>query len=475
MSTILDFFDRSVRIFPTKTAIMTKERECTYEELKKFSDSVASMLSAYPPKAVISVIMENSIYSIATYLGVLRSGCIAHLVSQTASERNSSEQLSSAKPKLILGTKSHIDKLDTSIDRSDFDTAITYNSHENKKHNNLEDAAYLIYTSGTTSKPKGVSVSHANVVFTTHNIVNVLGHTDADKDVLPLPLSHSFGLGCLHTSLYVGSTLILHKNTMNPLEIFESFKKYDATTFAAIPHTLTKLLNEYPDELKEHFTNLRLVITNSTSIPKETVLGLRHILRKGKFATYYGLTEASRSAFMIFDSDDKYASVGLPAPGVQIKLTDESGKETNDGQIWIKGPNVIKRYWEDVASDNIIDGWLKTGDIGYFDDDGYLYLRGRIDDLINVAGEKVDPLEVEKVVKKLADIEDAVAIGMKHDTFGQVVKLFVKKATNSSITKPHIMSHCIRNLERYKVPMHIEFVEDFPRTEYGKIKRFMLQ
>jgi len=156
-------------------------------------------------------------------------------------------------------------------------------------------------------------------------------------------------------------------------------------------------------------------------------------------------------------------------------LTDESGKETNNGQIWIKGPNVIKRYWEDVASDNIIDGWLKTGDIGYFDDDGYLYLRGRIDDLINVAGEKVNPLEVEKVVKTLADIDDAVAIGMKHETFGQVVKLFVKKATNSSITKPHIMSHCIRNLERYKVPMHIEFVEDFPRTEYGKIKRFMLQ
>lgn len=475
MSTILDFFDRTVRNFPTKTAVISEEKKCTYEELDQFSKSVASMLSKYPQKKTISIIMENSIAAIAVYLGILRSGCIAHLISQAFSEHSLVEQLSSAKPELILGTKSAINKIDSGIDKLDFDTAIEFHAYENNRPSGLEDIAYLIYTSGTTSKPKGASVSHANIAFTTQNIVNVLGYSEADKDVLPLPLSHSFGLGCLHTTLCVGSTLLLHKNTMNPLEIFESSKKYDATTFAAVPSTLTKLLNEHPNELEEYFFNLRLVITNSTSIPKETVLGFRRILGKGKLATYYGLTEASRSTFMIFDSDDKVASVGLPAPGIQIKLIDENGNEANNGQIWIKGPNVIKTYWQDTMSDNIIDGWLRTGDLGYFDDDGYLYLSGRTDDLINVAGEKVNPLEVERVVKLLTDIEEAVVIGMKHETFGQVVKLFVKKITNSSITRSDIMAHCIRNLERYKVPMHIEFVEDFPRTEYGKIKRFMLQ
>jgi acyl-CoA synthetase (AMP-forming)/AMP-acid ligase II len=242
-----------------------------------------------------------------------------------------------------------------------------------------------------------------------------------------------------------------------------------------VPSTLTKYLNKYRNELEESFSNLRLVITNSTSIPKDTVIAFRRILRNGKIATYYGLTEASRSTFMIFDFDGKEESVGLPAPGVQIKLVDDENNESRDGQIWIKGSNVIKNYWNNELTDNIIDGWLKTGDLGYFDDDGYLYLRGRIDDLINVAGEKVNPSEIERVVKLLANIEDVVAVGTKHETFGQVVKLFVKKVTNSPITKSDIMVHCIKNLERYKVPVHIEFVDDFPRTEYGKIKRFLLQ
>lgn len=474
MNTILDLFDDSVRSFPNKIAVITKEKKWTFEELDRLSNSVSALLSKYPRKNVVSIIMENSVDAIAAYLGILKSNCVAHLVSQTTLERNLSEQLDFVKPKLIIGTKSSVNKINTSIDKTDFDTAISFDNYTDRKINQPDDIAYLIYTSGTTSKPKGAMISHANVAFTTQNIISVLGYTKNDKDVLPLPLSHSFGLGCLHTSLCVGSTLILHKNTMNPSEIFESIEQYGASTFAAVPSTLTKLLNEYPSELRKYFSDLRLVITNSTSIPKETVIAFRDLLKKGKIATYYGLTEASRSTFMIFDSEGKETSVGLPAPGVQIKLSDDDNNEANIREIWIKGPNVIKDYWHGETS-NIVDGWLRTGDLGYFDDDGYLYLKGRVDDLINVAGEKVNPEEVERVVKLLADIEDTVAVGMKHETFGQVVKLFVKKVTNSSITKSDIMVHCIKNLERYKVPVHIEFVENFPKTEYGKIKRFMLQ
>lgn len=228
--------------------------------------------------------------------------------------------------------------------------------------------------------------------------------------------------------------------------------------------------------MRHYFSNLRLVITNSTTIPKETVVGFRNILKKGNLATYYGLTEASRSTFMIFNSAGKEESVGLPAPDVIIKLVDKNDQNTKQGEIWIKGPNVIKNYWNDPESDRgIKDGWLRTGDLGYLDDDGYLYLKGRNDDIINVAGEKVIPQEVERIVKLLTEVEEAVAIGTEHNVFGQVVKLFVKKTNNASLTKSEIMSHCIKNLERYKVPTDIEFVTDFPRTEYGKIKRFMLK
>ena len=338
-----------------------------------------------------------------------------------------------------------------------------------------DEIAYLIYTSGTTSQPKGVGISHTNAVFTTNNIISVLKYVESDVDVLPLSLSHSFGLGCLHTSFCTGSTLILHRNTIDVDKILNSILSNNATTFAAVPTTLTKFL-DHP-KLSAHIYNLRLIITNSTAIPPSTIKGYHKMLKKGKLATYYGLTEASRSTFMIFVKQDiREESVGLPAPGVQIKIVSEENQESAVGSVWIRGGNVIKSYWKNSEADkNIIDGWLKTGDIGYLDPQGYLFLKGRLDDVINVGGEKVVPEEIERIVKALPGIDEAVAIGVKHKLFGQIVKMFVQKSPGAIIQKSEIISHCIKNLERYKVPTQIEFVYEIPKTEYGKIKRFELE
>lgn len=475
MSLISDFLENSSRKLPKKTAIIAQDKTYTYSELNDHALTISSALSKYPKKTVISIIFENTPECVASYLGILRSGCIAHLISPNISELNLNDQLRSSNSKLIIGSKPLITKTDIDIETADFNTLSKYSKTDERKEVLPNDVAYLIYTSGTTSKPKGVAVSHANSVFTIRNIIRILGYVESDVDVLPLPLSHSFGLGCLHTSLCTGSTLVLHKNTVNILEILDSIKLHNATTFAAVPATLTKLLKELPNKIEEYFSNTRLVMTNSTYIPPETVNGFTRILKKGKLATYYGLTEASRSTFMIFNNE-KENSVGLPAPEVRIKLIDDKGTSGKRGEIWIKGGNVIEKYWNNPEADkNLVDGWLKTGDIGQLDDDGYLYLTGRIDDLINVAGEKVIPEEIERIVKLLTGVEESVAIGTKHDIFGQVVKLFVKRSAGSSLEKSEIISHCIKNLERYKVPSLIQFVDDFPRTEYGKIKRFMLE
>ena len=138
--------------------------------------------------------------------------------------------------------------------------------------------------------------------------------------------------------------------------------------------------------------------------------------------------------------------------------------------------NVIEKYWKNEEMDhNIQNGWIKTSDMGYFDEDGYLYLTGRVDDMINVGGEKVFPNQIESIVKRLDGIDEAAVIGVSHDTFGEVTKLFVKKSQDSKIKESDIMEHCIKNLERYKVPVSIRFIEDFPQTEYGKIKRYALK
>ncbi len=473
---IINFLENCVEKYPTKTALVDEERDLTFQQLYQEVQNFSSRI-AFLNKNVISLIAENSLSFIIGYLGIINSGKIAHLIPSEISEFNLLNQIRSADSEAIICSNTAKKKIlnYTSIKIPLFEfSEIKSQSASYGNNFKVNDLAYLIYTSGTTSEPKGVAISHAMTEFTTNNIVKELGYSNSDVDVLPLPMYHSFGLGCFHTSLCVGSTLVLLKNANNLEYVLESLKKHNATTLAAIPATLTKFLKFDKNILENYFTNIRLVITNSTLIPKNTVQNFKQILKKGRLATYYGLTEASRSTFMIFDKNNRREeSVGRAAPGVEIKIVNENN---NDGEIWIKGNNVIKKYWNNVKNDkNIVDGWLQTGDIGYFDEKRYLFLKGRNDDIINVGGEKITPYEIEEVVKQIPGVEDVAAFGIEHEIFGQVVKLNVVKSKNSDLDKSKILTHCMKNLEKFKIPSKIDFVESLPKTDYGKVKRFMLK
>lgn len=473
---VIRFLKNNVKKFPSKIAIIDEEQSLTFAELydrvQKFSSSIG-----FVDKNIISLMSENSASFIISYLGIIHSGRIAHLIQPDISETNFGAQLESADPGIIIcsnATKNNVSKYAPTIPFFEFNEILSRPNQDqnNSRTNNL---AYLLYTSGTTSEPKGVAISHSIMEFTTKNIAHVLSYTDSDIDILPLPLYHSFGLGCFHTSLYVGSTLVLLKNANNLENILKSIKKYKATTLAAIPATLTKLLKFEKSVLQDYFSKMRLIITNSTAIPVDTVRQFNDLLQNGNLATYYGLTEASRSTFMIFDkTNGKENSVGKPAPNVEIKIVNENNSK--EGEIWIKGNNVITNYWNNPKADkNLVDSWLRTNDVGYFDNENYLFLLGRNDDMINVAGEKIIPYEIEEVVKQLSGVEDAVAFGIDHELFGQTVKLNVVKSKDFDLDKSMILSHCIKNLEKFKIPTKIDFVENIPKTDYGKVKRFMLK
>ena len=477
---LIDFLKKNVENHGDKIAVIDNEREITfielYEKVEKFSNNIKILNQ----EEIISLISENSISFIIAYLGIINSGKIVHLISPEISEINLFNQLKSSKSKNIICNQLMKKKIlnFNSIKTTIFDIEEILLKHNNKEiESSLNKFAYLIYTSGTTAEPKGVTVSHSMIEFTTKNIVKVLGYSNSDTDLLPLPLNHSFGLGCIHTSLYVGSTLVLLKNASNLEEILESLKKYKITTLAAIPATLTKILNFENKKLEDYFSEIRLIITNSTAIPKKTVIQFKEILKKGNLATYYGLTEASRSTFMVFDKNNqREESVGKCSPNVEIKIVNKEENNLKLGDIFIKGENVIKKYWNNVEADkNIFENWLKTGDTGYFDNEGYLFLKGRSDEIINVGGEKVMPIEIEQTIKNIPGVEDAVAFGVEHEIFGQTIKLNIIKSKNSDIDKAQILSYCIKNLERFKIPSKIDFVEKIPKTDYGKVKRFMLK
>ena len=475
MTTLIDFIEEHGQKNPSKLAIITNNNKLTFQELSIRSSLFKNSLKNFSKNSVISLMFENSTDFVISYIGTLKAGLIAHVMSFDLSEKNFLFQINSSKSKLLITENKKFDSLknrNLPIKIKKFDEMFSENEQISRDIFS-NDYAHLLYTSGTTSEPKGVPISHENLIFTLKNIVSVLDYTSSDVSLLPLPLHHSFGLGCLNTSLYTGGTTILLQNASDLNEILKKIIESNITTFAAVPTTLIKLLKSHKNDLENEFKNLRLIITNSTSIPPNIVLEYKKILQNGFLATYYGLTEASRSTFMIFESQlDKDSSVGKPSPGVAIKI---ENLHNDIGEIWIKGSNVIDEYWDNsFTKEKIFDGWIKTGDLGYFDNDGFLYLSGRLDDVINVGGEKVFPEYIEKNIKNLDGVDEVVVIGIPHDVFGQTVKAFVKLNPHCTLKKSDILSFCIKNLEKYMVPTKIQFVEKFPVTEYGKIKRFML-
>ena len=476
---IIDLLRNNAEKYPAKIGFIDEENGITFQKMLKSVEKFSSSELLKNKNQTIGLILENSIQGIIAYLGIINSGKIVHIIPPNITEKNFINQIKSSKPSVIICSE----KNQTNFSNFNHKDVPIYTNEEiiskstiQEKIPDINKIAYLIYTSGTTSEPKGVPISHEMIEFTTKNIVKILGYSKNDIDLTPLPLYHSFGLGCLHTSIYVGSTFVLLKNTNNLENILNSLKKFNATTLAAVPATLTKLLRFENHYLKEKFSNIRLVITNSTSIPKNTVNDLKIILENRKLATYYGLTEASRSTFMIFNENSKLdESVGKPAPGVKIKIK-KIDKKLEIGEIFVQGKNVIKNYWDNsIADKNLEDGWLQTNDIGYFDNDKNLFLVGRNDDVINIGGEKVIPSEIEEIIKQIPEIEDAVAFGIDNKIFGKTIKVNVIKKKNSNLEKIKILSYCLKNLEKFKIPSKIEFVDKIPKNEYGKVKRSILK
>ena len=476
---IIDLLRNNVEKYPSKIGFMDEANKITFQEMLNYVEEFSSSKLFKNKNQTVGLILENSLKDIIAYLGIINSGKIVHIIPPNITEKNFINQINSSNLDIIICSEKN------RINFSNFNIKdlIIYTNEEiisksviQEKIPDINKIAYLVYTSGTTSEPKGVPISHEMIEFTTKNIVKVLEYSKNDIDLTPLPLYHSFGLGCLHTSIYVGSTFVLLKNSNNLENILNSLKKYNTTTLAVVPATLTKFLKFEKQYLDEKFSNIRLIITNSTSIPKETVNDFKPIIKNRKLATYYGLTEASRSTFMIFNENSKLdESVGKSAPGVKIKIK-KFDKKLEIGEIRIQGKNVIKNYWDNpIADKNLENGWLQTNDIGYLDSDENLFLVGRNDDVINIGGEKVIPSEIEEIIKQIPEIEDVVAFGIDNEIFGKTIKVNIIKKKNSNLDKIKILSYCLKNLEKFKIPSKIEFVEKIPKNEYGKVKRSMLK
>jgi long-chain acyl-CoA synthetase len=345
------------------------------------------------------------------------------------------------------------------------------------------DIAFLQYTGGTTGLSKGAMLSHRNMIYNVFQTREWQGNAFQDIDrivaITALPLYHIFSLksNCL-LMLSQGGENVLITNPRDARGFVAELSKHQFAYFTGVNTLFSTLLNT-PGFSDLDFSKLRLCIGGGMAVQEAVARQWQAVTGK-PIIQAYGLTETSPAAIINpLEATTFTGSIGLPIPSTEVRICDDDGNDMNGkaGEICIRGPQVMEGYWQneaETAAAMLPGGWFRTGDIGRMDDDGFVFLEDRKKDMILVSGFNVYPNEIEGVVVEMAGILEAAAIGVADDRSGEAVKLFVVR-NDDSITAEDVVNFCRENLTGYKVPRQIEFRDELPKTNVGKIMRRALR
>jgi len=347
----------------------------------------------------------------------------------------------------------------------------------------LDDLAFLQYTGGTTGTAKGAMLSHRNIVSNVtqaHAWISGVVREREELIVTALPLYHIFALtaNCL-TFLRIGATNLLIANPRDIPGFIKELKQHRFTVITGV-NTLFNALLHNPEFPTVDFSRLRVTLGGGMAVQKAVADQWRKVTGSA-LAQAYGLTETSPAATINpLDLPDFNGSIGLPISSTELSIRDDAGHEVSGsqvGEICIRGPQVTRGYWqrpEETAAVFYPDGFLRTGDMGYLDEQGFVFLVDRKKDMILVSGFNVYPNEVEEVVISHPGVREVAAIGVPDEHSGEAVKIFVVRK-DPSLTPEALIAHCRTQLTSYKVPHHVEFRDDLPKTNVGKVLRRALK
>ncbi|MBA2174540.1 fatty acid--CoA ligase family protein [Halobacillus locisalis] len=339
---------------------------------------------------------------------------------------------------------------------------------------NRDDVAVILYTSGTTGKPKGAMLTHQNIYSNASDVADYLSFSSEDRVIATLPMFHVF---CLTVALNApvmngGTVLIVPK--FSPQDVFGIAEEQKATVFAGVP-TMYNYLLQTGKEQVDTFRNMRLCISGGSSLPVALLNAFEEQFNV-RVSEGYGLSEASPvTAFNPLDRPRKAGSIGQNIRNVKNKIVDELGEEVPVGEVGelvVQGPNVMKGYYKmpEETAVTIKEGWLYTGDMARVDDEGYFYIVDRKKDMILVGGYNVYPREVEEVLYDHPNISEVAVVGAPHPELGESVISFIV-VDDPSLTEQGVIDYCSAHLAKYKIPSKVEFMEELPKNTTGKILR----
>eukprot|EP00038_Savillea_parva_P024276 m.43560 g.43560 ORF g.43560 m.43560 type:complete len:542 (+) comp6423_c0_seq1:80-1705(+) len=525
---LLDLFEKSFADYSDLPAFTNMGKVLTYSELDSATKRVASYIQndlGLKKGDKVAVMMPNLLQTPVTILGILLAGCVVVNVNPLYTVRELEHQLNDSESSAIFILANFADTLEKALPKTNvkhivvtqvgdmvgglkkhivnfvvkhvkkmvpsyslpnvikFADTLAGNEASYKKPDvDLNDLAFLQYTGGTTGVSKGAMLSHGNMVGNLEQVSGCLDNVlDRGKEVVitALPLYHIFALtaNCLTFMKYGGLNVLI----TNPRDMPGFVKELAQHKFTAVTgvNTLFNGLLNTPGFAELDFSSLKMSLGGGMAVQRP-VAEKWQAVTKTKLMEGYGLTECAPLVTVSpYDLEGYNGSIGLPAPSTDIKLMLENGEEAakgEPGELWVKGPQVMQGYYNrpDATAECLKDGWFATGDIATYDDEGFFYIVDRKKDMIIVSGFNVFPNEIEEVVAMHDGVLEVAAIGIPHEVSGEQVKVFVVKK-DQSLTEKDIIKHCRDNLTNYKVPKLVEFRDELPKTNVGKILRRALK
>jgi long-chain acyl-CoA synthetase len=491
-----------VRRHPQRVAIVGDDRRIRYAEFWAEALHFARALRArgLRPGERVAILLPNRIEAAVACYGCWLAGGIAAPLNVQARARDFEAWLRHCDARHIVYEHSHGDaveailKIDAynghaPIERWPIGADRPLSPHDAASADNIDidanaitadDAALILYTSGTTGAPKGVTLTHGNLLANASAVVRYLELSERDSVLSILAFYYAYGASVLHTHLLSGGCVVLAQNLLFPHLLMDTIARERITGLSGVPSTYALLL-ERVKLIDYDLSSLRYLTQAGGAMSAVLTRRLRNALPDARLFVMYGQTEAtSRLTWLPPERlDEKIGSVGIPVDGVELRIECEDGREADideTGEIRVRGANVMRGYWNnpDASASVLRDGWLCTGDMGHVDADGYLYIDGRRSDMIKTGAHRVHPNDIEDVIQEVPGVSEVAVVGIDDHVLGQVVKAFIVAPGLPPQSDNMIKAHCRERLASYKIPREIEFVSALPRTASGKVRRAAL-
>lgn len=464
----------------------------TYLDIKRTAASLAREIlqaGAHPGDAV-GLLASNSLFWIAAYLAIIKLGCIAVPFNPLSMPVDLSVLASFTGCKVICLQRRYIRRFAEALSsrlRPIHEDIPGYSDQDMALWSSLPDLeseeqdAALMLTSGTTSSPRVVRVTHKNIKANTDSIITGLDLTNTDRIMVVLPFHYCFGTSLLHTHLRAGGSLVLCNSFVYPQMVLDLMEAEDCTGFAGVPSMYQTLIRDstFP---KRQFPHLRKIQQAGGKLPPILIQELMDIQPNAQIFIMYGQTEATARLSILPPEllRSKLGSVGRGIPGVELRVIDDSGEDVAPGQvgeIFARGDNISPGYLNnpEATSERFVDGTLRTGDLATVDADGFIYIVDRTSDFIKSHGHRVSSQQIEETVLQLTDLVAAAVIGEPDLASGEAIIAHVVIRPGSQLSREDIDAHCRRNLPRYMWPKEVIIVDSLPISAQGKIIKSVLR